>query len=424
MIPDFNDFCRKDGRKAVLPYIKIQKKGAEFTLDTIIEIYDKEPLLNVLAPSVIRPARVIYIGARPITGKRLKKKLVRYFALRSPETYAYFYPVNIYDCEDVQRVLSDVLERYPDAAVDITGGSSTLAFAVGIFCSAHNVPVFAYHHKENSFCNVYHCEELDGVPCDPQFTVEEVLAMAGGMFLRHGHVATKDIDAQFLDDIGVVFSLCYREQGRWNHFVQYLQMITGRSERSLSVAAPLAVMNNAGKMRYCDVELLEQLEENGLVYSLSVDESSVSFRFRNHVVRQCLIDTGVWLELYVYKEAVECGCFDDVQISVVVDWNGVANEPINTINEIDVVLTRGITPVFISCKYSVPSTTALNEIKTLTDLFGGGYARGVLVTLSDLAEISPATYQRAEDMNIDIIQDEDFERGNVASRLIAISSRE
>ena len=124
---------------------KIQKKGAKFTLDTIIEIYDKEPLLNVLAPSVIRPARVIYIGSRPITGKRLKKKLVRYFALRSPETYVYFYPVNVYDCEDVQRVLSDMLERYPDAAVDITGGSSTLAFAVGIFCSAHNVPVFAYH---------------------------------------------------------------------------------------------------------------------------------------------------------------------------------------------------------------------------------------------------------------------------------------
>ena len=97
MIPNFNDFCPKDGRKAVLLYVKIQKKGAQFTLDTIIEIYDKEPLLNVLAPSVIRPARVIYIGARPITGKRLKKKLVRYFALRSPETYVYFYPVNIYD---------------------------------------------------------------------------------------------------------------------------------------------------------------------------------------------------------------------------------------------------------------------------------------------------------------------------------------
>lgn len=78
-------------------------------------------------------------------------------------------------------------------------------------------------------------------------------------------------------------------------------MITGGGERSLSVVAPLAVMNNAGRMRYCDVELLEQLEENGLIYSLSVDENKVHFRFRNHVVRQCLTDTGIWLELYVYK---------------------------------------------------------------------------------------------------------------------------
>lgn len=393
-------------------------------MDTIIEVYDKEPLFNVLAPSVIKPVRVIYIGARPITGKRLKKKLVRYFALRSPDTYAYFYPVNIYDCEDVQRVLSDVLNRYPDAVVDITGGTSTLAFAVGIFCAAHNVPVFAYHHKTNSFCNIYQCKAMNGVPCDPRFTVEEVLAMAGGMFLRHGHIATENIDAQLLQDIDAVFSLCYHEQGRWNHFVQYLQATTGGSERSLSVDAPLTVLNNAGKMQFCDVELLEHLEEIGMISGLSVDEPNVSYRFRNHVVRQCLNDAGIWVELYIYKTAVECGCFDDVQISVIADWNGAVNEAINTINEIDVVLTRGITPVFISCKYGVPSTTALNEIKTLTDLFGGGYAKGVLVTLSDLMDISPATYQRAADMGIDIIQDEDFEAGNVGSRLLAISSGE
>ncbi len=393
-------------------------------MDTIIEVYDKEPLFNVLAPSVIKPVRVIYIGARPITGKRLKKKLVRYFALRSPDTYAYFYPVNIYDCEDVQRVLSDVLNRYPDAVVDITGGTSTLAFAVGIFCAAHNVPVFAYHHKTNSFCNIYQCKAMNGVPCDPRFTVEEVLAMAGGMFLRHGHIATENIDAQLLQDIDTVFSLCYHEQGRWNHFVQYLQATTGGSERSLSVDAPLTVLNNAGKMQFCDVELLEHLEEIGMISGLSVDGPNVSYRFRNHVVRQCLNDAGIWLELYIYKTAVECGCFDDVQISVIADWNGSVNEAINTINEIDVVLTRGITPVFISCKYGVPSTTALNEIKTLTDLFGGGYAKGVLVTLSDLMDISPATYQRAADMGIDIIQDEDFEAGSVGSRLLAISSGE
>lgn len=393
-------------------------------MDTIIEVYDKEPLFNVLAPSVIKPVRVIYIGARPITGKRLKKKLVRYFALRSPDTYAYFYPVNIYDCEDVQRVLSDVLNRYPDAVVDITGGTSTLAFAVGIFCAAHNVPVFAYHHKTNSFCNIYQCKAMNGVPCDPRFTVEEVLAMAGGMFLRHGHIATENIDAQLLQDIDTVFSLCYHEQGRWNHFVQYLQATTGGSERSLSVDAPLTVLNNAGKMQFCDVELLEHLEEIGMISGLSVDGPNVSYRFRNHVVRQCLNDAGIWLELYIYKTAVECGCFDDVQISVIADWNGSVNEAINTINEIDVVLTRGITPVFISCKYGVPSTTALNEIKTLTDLFGGGYAKGVLVTLSDLMDISPATYQRAADMGIDIIQDEDFETGSVGSRLLAISSGE
>ena len=62
---------------------------------------------------------------------------------------------------------------------------------------------------------------------------------------------------------------------------------------------------------------LELLRQDPQVSRLSVDENKVHFRFRNHVVRQCLTDTGIWLELYVYKEALECGCFDDVQILVV-----------------------------------------------------------------------------------------------------------
>ncbi len=55
------------------------------------------------------------------------------------------------------------------------------------------------------------------------------------------------------------------------------------------------------------------------------------------------------LELYVYKACVDTGAFDDVSASVVVDWEG-DNLQGDVSNELDVVATRGVTPLFISCK--------------------------------------------------------------------------
>lgn len=390
-------------------------------MDTIIELYDKEPLLNVLAPSVIKPARLIYIGPRTMTGKRIKSGLVRYFSLRSPQTYVYFYPVDVHNSAAIQRVLSEVLERFPDAAIDVTGGIGLTRFSVGHLCAMRDVPVFAYNWKENVFYSVHHCEEIKKIICEPHFTVEQVLAMAGGSFLRHGHVSDKEADSHLLQDIDRVFSLCFENAARWNRFVQYLQATTAGGNGALSIDAPKTVFNNSGKALFCDEELMQRLEQLGMILDFKTSGRHVTYRFRSHTVRQCLNDIGVWLELYIYKTAQKCGCFDDVQISVVVDWNGITDEKFNTINELDVVLTCGVSPVFISCKSGVPSTTALNEIKTLTELFGGVSAKGVLVTMCDLKKASPAAYQRAVDMGIHIIQSEDFESDSVAKRLLAIA---
>ena len=102
-------------------------------------------------------------------------------------------------------------------------------------------------------------------------------------------------------------------------------------------------------------------------------------------MRSCLIDTGICLELYVFAETLRSGCYDDVKLSVVVDWDGDLSQRINTINEIDVMLTRCQIPVFISCKSGTPNVVALNEIKTLAKQFGQTNGRPVLVTMADVA---------------------------------------
>ena len=91
-----------------------------------------------------------------------------------------------------------------------------------------------------------------------------------------------------------------------------------------------------------------------------------------------------------------------MKTSVLIDWDGKI-EPMGTVNELDDILVKGITPLFISCKLGIPSLLALIEIDTLTKRFGGSLAKAVLVTATPLREIPEATHQRAADMGVALL---------------------
>lgn len=390
-------------------------------METIIELYDHEPIRNVLAPSVLQPARVIYIGGNLLEEPHRQQSLLHFFQMKCKQTEVLFFTVDGFDYDAIRQMLTEVFYRYPDAVIDITGGSSMMLFAVGMFCKEHPVPVFSYHGKKNRLFDVFCCPQARTMPCDPKFTVNEVLSLAGGSFLRYGHISKKDLTDTVLQHVEQVFSVFLAHPHRFNRLIQYFQAVCSHQTdaNALSVRAPMSIRVSGGKTISWDGEMMTRLAEFGLLQDVHASGGRVQFRFESPIVRQCLNDIGVWLEMYVYKQAVESGLFDDVQISVVVDWDGDINESINTINEIDLILTRGVSSLFVSCKSGVPSTMALNEINTLTEWFGGMFSKGVIVTMCELSTVSPATYRRAIDMGLCVIQKEDMEAGKIGELLAA-----
>ena len=100
-----------------------------------------------------------------------------------------------------------------------------------------------------------------------------------------------------------------------------------------------------------------------------------------------------------------------MRTSVVVDWQG-GNQPDAVTNEIDVMATCGVRPIFISCKTCDVKTEALNELAILRDRFGGQIARAAIVT---------AMRHRAMELGIDVIDLEDLQGPDPARRLKALS---
>ncbi|MEG2206451.1 MAG: hypothetical protein RRY03_07230, partial [Oscillospiraceae bacterium] len=128
-----------------------------------------------------------------------------------------------------------------------------------------------------------------------------------------------------------------------------------------------------------------------------------------------------WLELYAYISAKRSGYFDDVRTSVLVDWDNVSTSGDTTRNEIDVLLVKGITPVFISCKMGQPTALALSEIKIISEKFGGIYTKTVLLTASDLKSKNNALYKRAQDLDIYVLDKQDLQADMLEKRLLAIA---
>jgi hypothetical protein len=160
--------------------------------------------------------------------------------------------------------------------------------------------------------------------------------------------------------------------------------------------------------------LLQDLEEIGLISKLVIQpEQSVSFRFRDGRIRSWLRDVGSVLELYVYKTCLDTGLFQDVITSAVIDWEGSGNRNSVT-NEIDVLCTSGITPLFISCKTCDAKTEALNELAVLRDRFGGQIARAAIVT----AESGGIPLRnRAAELGIVVIDLNDLNAGKLSQRI-------
>ena len=203
--------------------------------------------------------------------------------------------------------------------------------------------------------------------------------------------------------------------------------------------------NESRKFISDKADFLYTLESLGLIKDLEIDGNSLraSFEFKNNRTMQLFKTQGKIFELVLYEQFRNSGLFDDVETGVQICWDmnaekedalvalriqqsggiGYGNyrkirqavrEDINsgaldcgTVNEIDIVLSCGMTPVFISCKTGKSGENDwLNEISSLAGHF---YARPVLAVTKDLdLQRAKSFLARARKMGVSVIGSETF----------------
>jgi hypothetical protein len=253
----------------------------------------------------------------------------------------------------------------------------------------------------------------------PCLTIEQQVALYGGSLptaTDEDDVPSWNFTEGFVHDIEEMWEICRQDCVQWNVQTMILSLMD-RFRDALQEPDALRVdvlsfeeyLNQQGFM----VDLggiFPKLERQGLL-SYTMDGQDLIFSFKNPQVKNCLMVSGRILELAVYVAAQKCGAFDDVKTGVYLGWTRdaqVSTEAVpSTTNEIDVMLMRGIVPLFISCKNGQVKTDELYKLNTVAERFGGKYAKKILITsaLNTSDEQQSAFLDRAQNMGIRVICD-------------------
>ena len=388
-------------------------------MNTLIELYDERAIENILAPDMFRPQRIIYLCPSEVAQAQLLQEKIRDFFLRRGwEPELIFLETSLFKADRILRQLLTIYEKYPDCALDITGGSDAALFAAGMFTAQTGVPAFTYSRKKNRFYDICGASFADNLPCSLSYSVEDFFLMAGGTLLP-GRVDNTILE-QYLEDFDPFFACFLRFRRDWSDIISYIQRVSPAEYGQtppLFIQGKYTVKGERGARNSANEDALRELARIDFIRELTVAPGqSVSFRFRDLNTRAWLRDVGSVLELYVYKACLDADIFNDVISSAVVRWDEVLGHG-SVSNEIDVMAARGVIPLFLSCKACDIKTEALNELAILRDRFGGKGAKAAIVTTEPC---NAAARHRAAQLGIAVIDLEELKGGQLVHRLKVI----
>ena len=392
-------------------------------MNTLIELYDERAIENILAPDMFHPRRIIYLCPREVLRDHTRQqKLAAFYRKRGWEPELIFVGTSLFEADRILRQLFTIEEKYPDCAIDVTGGSDAALFAAGMFAARKGVPAFTYSRRKNRFYDISGADFADDLYCDLTYSIEDFFLMAGGTLLP-GRV-DNHILSQYLPYFDPFFSCFLRFRHEWPTIISYIQRISPAEYGQippLDITGSYTVKGERGSRNSANEDALQELAQIGFIQDLTIiPDQQVSFRFRDVHTRAWLRDVGSVLELYTYKACVDAAIFHDVISSAVVRWDDVLGYG-SVLNEIDVMAARGVIPLFLSCKACDIKTEALNELAILRDRFGGKGAKAVIVTTESC---NAAARHRAAQLGIAVIDLEELKTGQLVHRLKVIMKAE
>lgn len=285
----------------------------------------------------------------------------------------------------------EFLKKYPACEIDMSGSRYLLLL---LFEEAirQKSNIWYYDEKKNSVRNYF--SRLENIPA-PFLLLEDMLLLAGGKITRQLHQEPDMNDVKTIKCLTSFMPLVIPTYAKFlSSLVEITRVLKRNEEWDSQDENNYPFRNNTYVKLLIDHQLL--VERNNKI------------SYRNSFIESLFEVSGAWLETYLYILLKKSNEFEEVKMSVKIDFSNRRKPKLPVFCEIDVMAIRQNRLLFFSCKSNKVDSPALNEIALHNLYFGNELSKALMVTFEKTRKRNPLVAAKAEELGICLIDQENF----------------
>ena len=358
----------------------------------LIELYDTHAIeKNVYQTFICDCDEVLFLSLKKITEE--ERLSLKHFLLNqvSHVKQVHFRQISL---DKITDDLNLFLTNYDSVTLDVFGGDSILAIYLYQYGLEKQLPIVAIDIEQGKQfkwkMGKVEKEEL----VIPDLTIEQLMALRGGKLIKSKQ--PKYSPKQMIT-IKKLANYAILNPEQWYQITQFFALAKTIDFHAETVK----VLESNGKRYFYPESMIPLLTEANLIHIDAESSEHISYTFSSSEAQLLCRTKGHILELYLYLLAIESEYFDECMIGAEIDWNGIFPEVDNVQNEIDVVLRKGQSIIFISCKMTDLSVEAINELEVYANHFAGETCLKLIVCSG---KINPVYNHRCQEYGVLVIK--------------------
>ena len=358
----------------------------------LVELFDHHTIeKNVYQTFICDCDEVLFLSLKKITEE--EKLSLKHFLLDqvSHVKQVHFRQISL---DKITDDLNLFLTNYDSVTLDVFGGDSILAIFLYQYGLEKQLPIVAIDIEQGKQfkwkMGKVEKEEL----VIPGLTIEQLMALRGGKLIKSKQ--PKYSPKQMIT-IKKLANYAILNPEQWYQITQFFALAKTIDFHAETVR----VLESNGKRYSYPESMIPLLTEANLIHIDAESSEHISYTFSSSEAQLLCRTKGHILELYLYLLAIESEYFDECMIGAEIDWNGIFPEVDNVQNEIDVVLRKGQSIIFISCKMTDLSVEAINELEVYANHFAGETCLKLIVCSG---KINPVYNHRCQEYGVLVIK--------------------
>ena len=358
----------------------------------LVELFDHHTIEKNVYPAFVSDYDEILFLARKKISEEEKLSLKHFLTKQVPRIkQVHFRQLSL---ENLAENLDTILTNDKQITFDVFGSDSLLALSLYQYALERKIQLLAMDvdHGLQYDWKLGKLEKKNLVV--PTLTIQQLIALRGGKLLKSKQPfhTPKQIAA-----IKKLANFALTNPEEWLKVTQFFA-----SARTSNLHSETGKeLENNGKRHSYPKSIISLLTDADLLHIEEETSKQVSYTFSTPEAQLLCRSKGHILELYLYLLALESEYFDECMIGAEIDWNGIFPEVDNVQNEIDVVLRKGQSIIFISCKMTDLSVEAINELEVYANHFAGETCLKLIVCSG---KINPVYNHRCQEYGVLVIK--------------------